>query len=120
MCAIQIAALPAATPLSFSQCLFHINRIHMHVACANKGHLLNCNANYESYVVRQSCHGGKSRKTRKKNKGLLTFWRSSGNVVAWFVEALCYKAGRSRVRFPMRSLDFSIDLILIAICEPTV
>jgi hypothetical protein len=28
------------------------------------------------------------------------------------VEELCYNPGRSRVRFPMRSFYFSIDLIL--------
>jgi hypothetical protein len=30
------------------------------------------------------------------------------------------QAGRSRVQFPMKSLDFSIDLILLAHCGPGV
>jgi hypothetical protein len=35
----------------------------------------------------------------------------SGNVVGW---GSVLQVGRSRVRFPMRSLDFSIDLIFPA------
>jgi hypothetical protein len=36
-------------------------------------------------------------------KYILYFIISAGAGVAWLVEALCYK---SRIRFPMRSLDF--------------
>jgi hypothetical protein len=32
-----------------------------------------------------------------------------GSVVGW-----CTQTGKSRIRFPMKSLDFSIDLILPA------
>jgi hypothetical protein len=39
---------------------------------------------------------------------------SRGHPVAQLDEALCYKPGRSRVRFAMRSVDFSIHLILPA------
>jgi hypothetical protein len=35
-----------------------------------------------------------------------------GSVIDW---ATMLQAGRSRVRFPMRSLDFSINLILTAV-----
>jgi hypothetical protein len=36
---------------------------------------------------------------------------ANGNVIAW---GTTLQAGRSQIRFPMRSLDFSIDLILPA------
>jgi hypothetical protein len=38
-----------------------------------------------------------------------------GSVVGW---GIMLQAGRSRVRFPMRSLDFSADLILPAALRP--
>ena len=37
-----------------------------------------------------------------------------GYVVAQLVEVLCFQAGRWRVRFPMISLEFFIDIILPA------
>jgi hypothetical protein len=40
---------------------------------------------------------------------------SRGSVVGW---GTMLQGGRSRVRFPMRSLDFSIDLILLAALWP--
>jgi hypothetical protein len=41
-------------------------------------------------------------------------WREGarGSIVVW---GTMLQAGRSRVRFPMRSLDFSIDITLIAL-----
>ena len=42
----------------------------------------------------------------------------TGHAVAQSVEALRYKAGRSRVRFPMVSLEFFIDIILPAALWP--
>jgi hypothetical protein len=41
-------------------------------------------------------------------------WGACGSVVGWGT----IQAGRSRVRFPMRSLDFSINLILPAAIWP--
>jgi hypothetical protein len=37
-----------------------------------------------------------------------------GHAVGQLVEALPYTAGRSRVRFPMVSLEFFVDIILLA------
>jgi hypothetical protein len=39
---------------------------------------------------------------------LMLFW-AHGNVVGW---GTMLQVGRSRVQFPVRSLDFSVDLIL--------
>jgi len=41
-----------------------------------------------------------------------------GYAVAQLVEALRYEPGRSRVRFPMMSLEFFIDIILPAVIWP--
>jgi hypothetical protein len=44
----------------------------------------------------------------------LPWWHAAGGIV---FEALRYKPGRSRDRFPMVSLDFFIDIILpVALC----
>ena len=40
---------------------------------------------------------------------------AKGHAVAQLVEALRYKAGNSRVRFPMVSLEFFIYIILLAV-----
>ena len=40
----------------------------------------------------------------------------AGHVVAQLVEALRYKVGRSRVQFPIVSLEFFIDIILRQHC----
>jgi hypothetical protein len=50
------------------------------------------------YLITQSCRA-----------------RARGSVVGW---ATMTQAGRSRIRFPMRSLDISIDLILPAALWP--
>jgi hypothetical protein len=46
---------------------------------------------------------------------VITDVRARGSVVGW---GIMLQAGRSRVRFPMRSFDFSIDLILPAALCP--
>jgi hypothetical protein len=46
---------------------------------------------------------------------ILTLKGTRGNVVGWGTKLLI---GRSSVRFPMRSLDFSIDLIFPAVLWP--
>jgi hypothetical protein len=49
-------------------------------------------------------------KNKTKFRNQLLF-NACGNVVGW---STMLQAGKSRVRFPMRSLDFSIDLIVAA------
>jgi hypothetical protein len=43
------------------------------------------------------------------------FWTSFVSVLGW---GAILRAGRSRVRFPIRSLDFSVDVILLAALCP--
>jgi hypothetical protein len=46
---------------------------------------------------------------------IIITWKARGSVVGW---ATMLQAGRSRVRFPMLPLDFSIGLILPAALRP--
>jgi hypothetical protein len=50
--------------------------------------------------------------TEKIKKLTSSFLDKIGHVVALLVEALSYEAGKVAGRFPIRSLDFSVDLIL--------
>jgi len=47
-----------------------------------------------------------------------TQYITGGHVVVQLVKALCYKVGRSWVRFLMVSLEFFIDIILPATLWP--
>jgi len=48
----------------------------------------------------------------------VTFLKIQGHAVAQLVEVLRYKSNRSRLRFPMVSLKFFIDIILPAAPRP--